>query len=283
MKNQEVTTLKKIAVINDISGFGKCSLTVSLPIISALGLECNPIPTAILSNQTGYDDFYSVDFTDSMTPYIDIWKKQKARFDAILTGYLASDRQVDIILDFIEIFKDKDTLVFVDPVMADDGVLYDTYDNKLCEKVKLLTKKADIITPNITELCILCDADYDEISKENSIEKIAETASSLLNKTTKAVIITGVKSSDEICNIIVEKGSVSLVKSRLLKGSYSGTGDIFSSIVCGGITKGMSVFDAVTLATDFIYNSIKSTPTELDYEPDGVNFQKHLEMLINEK
>lgn len=283
MKNQEVTTLKKIAVINDISGFGKCSLTVSLPIISALGLECNPIPTAILSNQTGYDDFYSVDFTDSMTSYIDIWKKQKTRFDAILTGYLASDRQVDIILDFIENFKDKDTLVFVDPVMADDGVLYDTYDNKLCEKMKLLAKKADIITPNITELCILCDADYDEISKENSIEKIAETASSLLNNTTKAVIITGVKSGDEICNIIVEKGSVSLVKSRLLKGSYSGTGDIFSSIVCGGITKGMSVFDAVTLATNFIYNSIKSTPTELDYEPDGVNFQKHLEMLINEK
>ena len=249
--------MKKIAVINDISGFGKCSLTVSLPIISALGLECNPIPTAILSNQTGYDDFYSVDFTDSMTSYIDIWKKQKTRFDAILTGYLASDRQVDIILDFIENFKDKDTLVFVDPVMADDGVLYDTYDNKLCEKVKLLTKKADIITPNITELCILCDADYDETSKENCIEKIAEIASSLLNKTTKAVIITGVKSGDEICNIIVEKGSVSLVKSRLLKGSYSGTGDIFSSIVCGAVTKGMDFSDAVTLATNFISESIK--------------------------
>ncbi|MBR2953644.1 MAG: pyridoxamine kinase [Clostridia bacterium] len=275
--------MKKIAVINDISGFGKCSLAVSLPIISALGIECNPIPTAILSNQTGYDDFYSVDFTENMTPYIDVWKKQNVHFDAILTGYLASEKQVDIILDFIEHFKSENTLVFVDPIMADDGVLYDTYDKKLCEKVKILTKKADIIAPNLTELCILCGADYNEISKENNIEKITEIASSLLNETTKTVIITGVKTGNEICNIIVEKGSVNLVKSRLLNGSYSGTGDIFSSIVCGGITKGMNIFDAVKLATDFIYNSIKSTPSELDYEPNGVNFQKHLEMLINAK
>ena len=139
--------MKKIAVINDISGFGKCSLAVSLPIISALGIECNPIPTAILSNQTGYDDFYSVDFTENMTPYIDVWKKQNVHFDAILTGYLASEKQVDVILDFIEHFKGENTLVFVDPIMADDGVLYDTYDKKLCEKVKMLTKKADIIAP----------------------------------------------------------------------------------------------------------------------------------------
>lgn len=283
MKKQEVTPLKKIAVINDISGFGKCSLAVSLPIISALGIECNPIPTAILSNQTGYDDFYSVDFTENMTPYIDVWKKQNVHFDAILTGYLASEKQVDIILDFIEHFKDENTLVFVDPIMADDGVLYDTYDEKLCEKVKMLTKKADVIAPNLTELCILCGADYNEISKENNIEKITEIASSLLNETTKTVIITGVKTGDEICNIIVEEGSVNLVKSRFLNGSYSGTGDIFSSIVCGGITKGTDIFDAVKLATDFIYNSIKSTPSELDYEPNGVNFQKHLEMLINAK
>lgn len=280
---QEVKALKKIAVINDISGFGKCSLTVSLPIISAMGIECNPVPTAILSNQTGYEDFFSVDFTENMTPYIDVWKKQNVRFDAILTGYLASEKQVDIILDFIENFKDNDTLVFVDPVMADDGVLYDTYNEGLCEKVKMLTKKADIITPNLTELCILCGADYNEAAKESSLEKITEIAASLLNNTTKTVIITGVKAGDEICNIIVEKSSVSLVKSRLLKGSYSGTGDIFSSIVCGGITKGMSVIDAVTLATKFITQSIKSTPSKLDYEPDGVNFQKHLEMLINAK
>ena len=280
---QEVTTLKKIAVINDISGFGKCSLTVSLPIISALQIECNPIPTAILSNQTGYDDFYSVDFTENMTPYIDVWKKQNVHFDAILTGYLASEKQVDVILDFIENFKDENTLVFIDPVMADDGVMYDTYDEKLCEKVKTLTKKANIITPNLTELCILCGADYKKIARENNVAEIGNLASSLLNETTKTVIVTGVKNDSEIINLIADKSGINLVKSTLLKGSYSGTGDIFSSIVCGGIAKGMNVTNAVSLATEFIYNSIKSTPTNLDYEPNGVNFQNQLEMLINAK
>ena len=274
--------VKRIAVINDISGFGKCSLSVALPIISAMGIECNPIPTAILSNQTGFDDFYSVDFTPHLTPYIDVWKKQNTQFDAILTGYLGSEKQVDIILDFIDHFG-KNSLVFVDPVMADDGVLYDTYDNSLCEKVKALTKKANIITPNLTELCILCGADYNEISKKNDFQEIGKLAKSLLTSTTKTVIVTGIKTDNEIANLIVEKSSTNLVKSTLLGGSYSGTGDIFSSVVCGGITKGMSVFDAVTLAADFIYCSIINTPSTLAYEPDGVKFQKHLEMLINAK
>lgn len=274
--------MKKIAVINDLSGFGKCSLSVALPIISAMGIECNPIPTAILSNQTGFDDFYSVDFTDHLPPYIDVWKKQNIQFDAILTGYLASEKQVDIILDFINHFG-KNSLTFVDPVMADDGVIYDTYDEKLCEKVKLLTTKAKIITPNLTELCILCGADYKEIARENDIKKVENLACSLLNEITETVVVTGIKESNKITNLIVKKSGTSIVNSELLNGSYSGTGDIFSSIVCGGITKGMSVFDSVTLATEFIYCAIKSTPTDLDYEPDGVNFQNHLEMLINAK
>jgi pyridoxine kinase len=282
MKMQEVTKVKKIAVINDISGFGKCSLTVSLPVISALGVECNPIPTAILSNQTGFESYHCVDFTENMTSYIDVWKKQNIHFDAILTGYLASEKQVDIILDFIDCFG-KNSLVFVDPVMADDGVLYDTYDEKLCEKVKALTKKADIITPNLTELCILCDADYKEITEENNIEKIAHLASSLLNETTQIVVVTGVKSSTEIINLVIDKNGINQVKSTLLKGSFSGTGDIFSSVVCGAVTKGVGIIDAVRLATSFITESIKSTPTDLNYEPDGVNFQKCLEMLINAK
>ncbi len=272
--------MKRIAVINDLSGFGKCSLSVSLPILSALGVECNPIPTAILSNQTGYHDFYSVDFTEHLTPYIDVWKKQNAKFDAILTGFLASEKQVDIILDFIDYFG-KDSLVFVDPVMADDGILYDTYNNALCKKVKTLTKKANIITPNLTELCILCDADYKEISKEENYHKIETLAHSLLSDTTKAVIVTGIKRKDKITNIFVEKDQIGTINRTLLNGSYSGTGDIFSSIVCGCITKGMDIFDAVNLATNFIYCSIKNTPAELDYEPDGVNFQKYLKELIN--
>ena len=274
--------MKKIAVVNDLSGFGRCSLSVALPTLSVMEHECCCVPTAILSNQTGYNNFYCSDFTDHLPSYIKVWKEQNVKFDAILTGYLASEKQVDIILDFIDHFG-KNSLVFVDPVMADGGVLYDTYDEKLCAKVKRLTEKADIITPNLTELCILCGTDYNEICKSKRLDIIGNLAFSLLDKTTKTVIVTGIKSNDEIINLIADKNGTSLIKSTLLKGSYSGTGDIFSSIVCGGIIKGMSVLDAVTLATEFISKSIKSTPTKLDYEPDGVNFQKHLEMLINAK
>lgn len=277
--NQGGKIMKRVAVINDLSGFGKCSLSVALPILSVMGVECNPIPTAILSNQTGFDDFYSVDFTPHLTPYIDVWKKQNAQFDAILTGYLGSEKQVDIILDFIDHFG-KNSLVFVDPVMADDGVLYDTYDEKLCEKVKALTKRANIIAPNLTELCILCGEDYNEISKEENHHKIEILAHSLLNETTKTVIVTGIKYNDKIKTLTIEKGRMHTTNHKLLSGSYSGTGDIFSSIVCGGVTKGMDVFDAVSLATNFIYCSIMDTPTTLNYEPQGVHFQKYLEMLI---
>ncbi len=274
--------MKKIAVINDLSGFGKCSLSVALPILSAMGIECNTIPTAILSNQTGFDDFYSVDFTPHLVPYIDMWKKQNIQFDAILTGYLGSEKQVDTIIDFIDHFG-KNSLVFVDPVMADDGVLYDTYDDALCEKVKALTKKANIITPNLTELCILCGEDYQEIAREKSLEKIVKLAYSLLSDITHTVIVTGIKQDGNITNLFVTKEQLGTVEKEYLNGSYSGTGDIFSSIISGAITNGKSTEYAVNLATNFIFTAIKSTPTLLDYEPNGVNFQKHLEMLINAK
>ena len=247
-----------------------------------MGHECCPVPTAILSNQTGYDDFHFVDFTEHLTPYVDVWKKQNAEFDAILTGYLASEKQVDIILDFIEHFG-KNSLVFVDPVMADDGVLYDTYDEKLCEKVKTLTKKANVITPNLTELCILCGEDYSEISKEKNNDKICKMAKSLLTETTEAVIVTGIKNDNKITNLIALHHSICAINTPRLNGSYSGTGDIFSSIVCGSMMNGKAVKESVDTAIDFIVKSILDTPTELDYEPNGVNFQKKLEMLINAK
>ncbi len=274
--------MKRIAVINDLSGFGKCSLSVALPILSVMGHECNPLPTAILSNQTGFDNFYSVDFTPHLAPYIDVWKNQNAQFDAVLTGYLGSDKQVDIILDFIDTFG-KNALIFTDPVMADDGVLYDTYSNELCRKMKKLTEKANIITPNLTELCILCGEDYGETVGDGVNDKICRMAKSLLGETTKTVIVTGIKSKGEVTNLIAEGNGISTVKMPLLNGSFSGTGDIFSSVVCGGITAGKTVKESVELATGFIYRSIKNTPTKLSYEPHGVNFQKYLGELTIEK
>lgn len=274
--------LKRIAVINDLSGFGRCSLTAALPVISAIGIEACPLPTAILSNQTGYPSFFCTDYTENLYSYINEWRKLGVKFDGILTGYLTSAKQAEIIYDFVEEFADVNTLVFVDPVMADDGVLYDTYDSNLCKKVKKLTEKANIIAPNLTELCILCDADYEKVTHENSIQKTSEIAASLLTDTLITVIVTGVKIDDEIHNIIVDKSGKTVVKSKLIEGSYSGTGDLFSSIVCAEIVKGKSVLQAVNIATVFLQKSIEDTYKENTDRNNGVNFQQHLEVLIYE-
>lgn len=274
--------MKRIAVINDLSGFGRCSLTATLPVISAIGIEACPLPTAILSNQTGYPSFFCTDYTENLYSYINEWKKLGVKFDGILTGYLTSAKQAEIIYDFVEEFADVNTLVFVDPVMADDGVLYDTYDSNLCKKVKKLTKRANIIAPNLTELCILCDADYEKVTRENSIQKTSEIAASLLTDTLKTVIVTGVKIGGEIHNIIVDKAGKVVVKSKLLGGNYSGTGDLFAGIVCAEAVKGKSILNAVNLATEFLKKSIEDSYKENTDRNYGVNFQQHLEMLIYE-
>lgn len=279
--------MKKIAVVNDISGLGRCSLTAALPIISAAGIECCPLPTAVLSNQTGYDSFYCTDHTEHLTRYIDEWKKLDVAFDAILTGYITSEKQADIICDFIKDFKTDKTLLLVDPVMADDGVIYDTYNKSLCDKISSLAKSANVITPNLTELCILCDIDYNEVvshsHEEQYINMIAEYASRLLSGTLSAVIVTGVIIGEEVYTLTVTKDGVNTISSKRYGGSYSGTGDIFSSVICAELVNGKDVFGAVELAVKFLENSIADAYREGNKSPDGVNFQKYLEMIISAK
>lgn len=282
----EAVAIKKIAVINDISGFGRCSLTAAIPIISSMGLECCPLPTAVLSNQTGYDSFYCTDYTNHLGKYINEWKKMGVRFDAIMTGYLTSATQADIILNFIDSFKTENTILLVDPVMADDGRLYGTYSKSLCRKVSELTRRADIITPNLTELCILCRISYKELTSHSGesgyTDIVAKAASALLGGNIKTVIVTGVKAGNCICNITVQENHISVSKSEIFGGSYSGTGDIFSSIICAEAAKGTSLTYAVELATRFLEKAIRDSYREGTDRNDGVNFQKYMEMLINE-
>lgn len=279
--------MKRIAVVNDLSGFGRCSLTAAIPVISAMGHEACPIPTAILSNQTGYLSFHCTDYTECMPKYIDEWKKLGVHFDAILTGYIASEKQADIIGGFIDEFRADNTLVLVDPVMADDGEIYGTYSKKLCDKVKQLSERADVITPNLTELSILCGIDYNKLSKksenENYLETVAQTARGLLSETLKTVIVTGVKKDGFVHTITVEKDNTAVSGSRLFGGSYSGTGDIFASVICGKLIDGMSARVASETAVRFLEKSIADSFYEKSDRNDGVNFQKYLEVIMNEK
>lgn len=271
--------MKKIAVINDLSGLGRCSLTAAIPIISVMGIECCPLPTAVLSNQTGYDSFFCDDFTDKIDFFTKEWKKADVHFDAILTGYLASYKQAEKIIEFLHEFKTPDTMFLCDPVMADDGEVYDTYDNTLCGEIKKLAALADIITPNLTELCILTGSEYLKATQMNNSE-IAEIAKTLLSPNLKTVIVTGVHRDNLISNIIVTENETRVISSRAVGGSYSGTGDIFSAVVCGKEVKGQSPFESAKTAVDLIGKAIESSYKNNTDRNDGVDFQKYLGMLL---
>lgn len=279
--------MKRIAVIGDISGFGRCSLTASIPVISSLGIECCPLPTAVLSSQTGYPSYHFVDLTNEFTSYANEWQKMGYKFDGILTGYIASEKQADLIYDFIKAFKTDDTFLLVDPVMADDGKIYGTYSLPLCEKVKSISKIADIITPNLTETCILANENYEEISSqsesENYLENVAKIGQKLLTDTLKSVIITGVRYKGEIYNILCEKTGVSFSKSKIFGGSYSGTGDLFASVIIAKEVLGVPLKSAINTASKFLEKSIESTFLEGTNRNDGVNFEFFLEDLKNDQ
>lgn len=265
--------MKKCAVINDLSGFGKCSLTAAIPIISVMGSEVHPLPTAVLSNQTAYESFQSVPLTDVMPEFISEWKKLNPVFDGILTGFVTDEKQLDIISDFIEKFRTENTTVIVDPVMADNGALYSGYTPAMCEKIKKLCHKADIITPNIAELAFLADEEYSE-----DIDDINRYANKLQLEGIERIVVTGYKQDNMISNLIYDNDGMAIASSTLIGGYYSGTGDILASIIMGGILKGLSLVQSVSLATDFISKAI--VDTECDNHNDGIEFEKYLGDLL---
>ena len=269
--------MKKIAVINDISGFGRCSLTAALPVISAMGIECCPLPSAVLSNQTGFESYLCRDCTDLMDGFTDEWEKLGVHFDAVLTGYAASADQLEKMRHFISEFMKEDTLFVCDPVMADDGKIYPTYNEEMCEKVCDLAKHANIITPNLTELAILTGEDYNTL---NSLEAIGKAAKTLITYPLHTVIVTGIREGDSATNLVVTADEITPVTNIMYGGSYSGTGDLFSSVVCGGVVKGLDIISAVRLASDFISHAVCDTFAEQTDRNYGVNFQKFIGMLI---
>ena len=268
--------MKKTAVINDISGFGKCSMTAAIPVISVMGIQACPLPTAVLSNQTGYPEYFCDDFSDRMENYIAMWRKLGLSFDSILTGYIANEKQIEIINGFCKEFKKKNTLLVVDPVMADNGSVYATHSKKLCDGV--------IITPNLTEFCVLTGCDYKEAEKnaykESMKDFLQKNAKNLIDGGIKHIVVTSVPYIEgKISNCIIDKDGIRTVSSQDFGGSYSGTGDLFSAAVCAGVTKGEDIFDAVSKAVRFLECSVKATVMEGTNPNDGICFEPFLKLL----
>lgn len=266
---------KKIALINDITGFGRCSIAVSLPIISALKVQCCFIPTAILSNHTGFNNFFFEDYTHKMREYVNNWETLGLNFDGICTGFLGSKEQIKIVIEFLEKFKTKDNIVLIDPVMGDYGKLYSTYTDEMCKEMQNLIKYADVLTPNLTELCRLLDLPYpNETPTHEELYSLCERLS--LEGPSK-IVITGLQRQGAIENFIFETDKpFKIIKVEKIGGDRSGTGDVFSSIVSASIVKGEDFVSSVEKATSFISKSLKFT-TDLNLPGSyGVCFEEFL-------
>lgn len=284
--------MKKVALINDLSGFGRCSLTAAIPVISALGVTCHPIPTAVYTGQSGYPVYYSQDMTGMFQQYIEAWQQNKARFDGIYSGYMTCPEQIEWMEQFLNTFATEDTFVLVDPVMGDDGNTYDIYSDKLLEAMKKITRRANLITPNLTEACLLADVDYTglvaSLAGERLLEEITHIGMWLQKDAVvpQEVIITGVKIKengvDYMYNVAVTAEGTYYGKQKLFDRSFSGTGDLFASTVCGLKLNGHTTKKAMELAGDFIYKSIVDTVPENISRNDGINFEKNLMYLMKE-
>ena len=282
--------MKKIALINDISGFGKCSLTAAIPVISVMGLQACPLPTAVLSAQTGFDEYYCDDYTDRMNIFTDQWKKMGVEFDGIYSGFLASAKQIEKVKYFLDNFLNDNNFYLADPVMGDHGEPYDLFSDELLLGMKELAVKADVITPNLTEVCMLADTDYNEIVKhnheDNYIELIRELCNKLIVKAEKpqTVIVTGIirKSDDKeyVGNLAVSDKEWFYVEDPYIGKGFSGTGDLFASVICGSFMNGLTLKEALEKATSFLTDAIEEAAKEGIPSTHGVYFESHLAKLL---
>ena len=274
--------MKRIATIQDISCFGKCSITVALPVISAMGVECAIVPTAVLSTHTaGFTGFTVCDIADQLLPIAEHWKKEGIKFDALYTGYLADKAQIDLTKTFIDLTKNDSTLIFIDPAMADHGKFYPAFNEDFAKKMLELVKMADIVCPNITEACFLLDKPFKNAGEydESYINELVDGFASL---GIKNVVITGVKYGDGRHGAVAydsKTGETRYLYACDQSTSFHGTGDIFSSVLCGALVKGNDVFSATQQAVDFTVACIEQTIPDKENHPYGVKFEECLHLL----
>ena len=265
-----------IAIVNDLSGFGRCSVTVALPILSSMGIRCGIVPTAILSNHTEYPDYTFFDFTPYMNDYLKTWKSLSFSFDGIYTGFLGSEHQLSLIRTMLEMFAFTNRII--DPVMGDHGVLYDSYTPSMCQAMKQLVSLSTLTTPNLTELCILTDTPY----RTNFTEKeIFSMCNQLADSGAKQIVVTGIERNLEIGNAIYEDGKMSILFTEKIEPLRPGTGDVFASILAGDNLHHTPLEDSVKKASYFIQSCLR-TSAQLDIPiNDGVCFELHLDQLIS--
>lgn len=273
--------MKRIVTIQDISCLGKCSLTVALPIISAAGVEAAVIPTAVLSTHTMFTGWTFRDLTDDIIPIINHWEKEGFNFSAVYTGYLGSFRQLEIVSSIFDIYKAKNAIVLVDPVMADNGVLYKGFTPEFAAEMAKLCGKADIVVPNITEASFMLNMPYKEKYDEGYIKDMLK---GLCGLGAKVAVLTGVSFEENKLGVMSynnETGEYFSYYRERIPVNFHGTGDVFASALLGALMNNKTVGDALKVAVDYTVECISTTLKDPEHNKYGVNFEKVLPYLID--
>lgn len=269
---------KKVAAINDLSGFGRCALTVAIPVISHMKLQCCPVPTSILSNHTGYEEYFFDDYTERLDEYLSMWKKLDLIFDGIVSGFLGSAGQIAMVEAFVKNFRKEDTVVVIDPVMGDHGKIAGTYTEEMCQKMRKLVTLADIVTPNLTEACKLTDTPYRE--KGWKKKELLAMAEKLHAMGPKKIVITGIPQGGFIANFMYQEGEeAKMFRTHKEGDERCGTGDLFASVIAADAVNGVEFSRSVRKASQFIKKCMLKT-MEMNIEPkNGVCFEEILHLL----
>lgn len=274
--------MKRVVTIQDVSCFGKCSLTVALPLISAMGVECAIIPTAVLSTHTGgFTGFTFTDLTEDIPKISKHWQSCDLKFDTIYTGYLGSTKQIDYVIDFIKTFRTNSTLVCVDPAMADKGKLYTGFDDEFPSHMARLCAIADVVVPNITEACLMTNTEYKESYDSSYIMSLLLKLCSL---GAKKAVITGVRLDDKTQGAMLfdsETEEFYAYYGEQMPMDFHGTGDTFASVFAGALTRGIDIKNALNLAVDFTVECIRTTIPFASEHRYGAMFESCIPYLVN--
>ena len=265
----------RLAMFNDIAGFGRCSSTVALPIISVLGVQACPVPTSILSNHLGFPVWQLEDYTPHMHDYIEAWRRLDLHFEGLYCGFLNNPEQLDVVREFLAAFHPG--FFLLDPVMGDHGRLYSTVTEAHCEQLRLLSAHADILTPNLTETFLLTGTPYRSDASDDLLLSMCGQLQQLCPK--GKIVITGIPRKNGLVNLIFEKGHAEAVFSETAGASRPGTGDIFASILAADALNGEPLSLSVRKAADFICRCIRGSEQAGIPVQEGVIFERYLSTL----
>lgn len=271
-----------VATIHDLSCFGRCSLTVAMPVLSAMGIQCCPIPTALLSTHTGGFEGYSfLDTTVEMEKIAAHWQALNLHFQGVYSGFLGSEAQMSVVADFIRDFRKDDTIVVVDPVMGDNGQAYKTYTPAMCTGMWRLAAVADVITPNLTEAAILLGEPYERLKTDEAGSR--EIVERLSLNGQRSVVLTGYSETPETVGAMCfdcKSGKSKAVQVERVPQNFHGTGDLFASVLTGALMQGKDLVPSAKQAAEFVRVCVERTAAEEIPKRNGVDFEPLLKLLM---